>query len=66
MLDPHSRPKLQLPALLEVLRRIPEKPRAKDLERAETYNAFRERLRHDRTALGVAQVDRTFDAGARR
>lgn len=40
----------------EVLRRIPDPPRAKDLERADTYSAVRERLRTDRRPHGVANL----------
>ncbi|KJK52890.1 hypothetical protein UK23_02755 [Lentzea aerocolonigenes] len=39
----------------EVLRRIPVPPRAKDLERADTYAAVRERLRVDRHPHGASR-----------
>ncbi len=42
----------------EVLRRIPDPPRAKDLERADTYSAVRERLLTDRHPHGVAHLER--------
>lgn len=40
----------------EVLRRIPDPPRAKDLLRAETYSAVRERLRTDRRPHGLSNL----------
>ncbi|MEV6236628.1 hypothetical protein [Lentzea sp. NPDC051838] len=39
----------------EVLDRVPDPPRPKDLARAEAYGALRARLVHDRTPLGLAR-----------
>lgn len=39
----------------EVLDRVPDPPRPKDLARADAYAALRTRLEHDRTPLGLAR-----------
>jgi hypothetical protein len=39
----------------EVLDRVPDPPRAKDLARSEAYAALRARLEHDRTPRGLAR-----------
>lgn len=41
----------------EVLNRIPERPRPKDIERMTTYAAVRERLRTDRRPHGLAELE---------
>ncbi|MFJ8962312.1 hypothetical protein ACIRG5_23265 [Lentzea sp. NPDC102401] len=40
----------------EVLDRVPDPPRAKDLARAEAYAALRTRLEHDHTPLGLGRL----------
>jgi hypothetical protein len=45
------------------LRRIPDPPRAKDLERAATYSAVRERLRTDRRPHGLARLNQRLENG---
>jgi hypothetical protein len=41
----------------EVLDRVPDPPRPKDLARADAYAALRARLKHDRTPLGLARFN---------
>lgn len=43
----------------EVLRRLPERPRAKDRDRATAYAMLRERLRTDRSPVGLARFTPT-------
>jgi hypothetical protein len=41
----------------EVLDRVPDPPRPKDLARADSYAALRARLKHDPTPLGLARFN---------